>query len=93
MSDVTDAIGVLTGGFNLKDVATAYVDIAKAKINSGMAAQSNTIDQLKGTVSLLAKQNAANTYAQTQKSQLDMSGVAKWAVLGVGVFLVWKMVK
>lgn len=93
MGDVTEVINSVTGGFSLKDLATAYVDINKAKLASGMATQSNTIDQLKGTVSLLAQQNAANAYAQTQRNTFDLSGVGKWAVLGVGVFLIWKMVK
>lgn len=92
MGDVVNVVNSVTGGFSLKDLATAYVDIAKAKINSGMAAQSNTIDQLKGTVSLLAQQNAAQQY-QAQQSSFDMSGAVKWLVLAGGVFLIYKMVK
>lgn len=87
-------MGDFLEGFSLKDIITGYVDISKAKLNSGLAYQDNYIDQLKGTVSLLSQQNAAQFYAQQQNaSSFDSAMVIKLALLAGGVFIVYKMVK
>jgi hypothetical protein len=83
----------ITGGLSLKDLVTSYVDISKARLASGLAGQANTIDQLKGTVSLLAQQNQAQLLAQQSASTFDTATILKWGLLVGGVFIVWKMVK
>ncbi len=94
MSDVSDVLNSITGGFSLKDLAAGYVEINKAKLGAGLAYQNDYIDQLRGTVSLLRQQNNAQLYQQQQQqAQFNFASVVPWVLVAGAAFLVYKAVK
>jgi len=94
MAFLDDVLSTVNG--TVSTVADAYVKLNQAAAQNGLASQSRTIDELKGTVSLLQQQAALQAAALQEKAQqssvLDSSAV-KWALVAGGLFIAYKLLK
>lgn len=92
MSTLTDVFAGITGA--VSSVADTYVKLNQASIDRGMASQSNTIDELKNSITLMQMQAQMQAqYAQQSATSLAESPILKWALVAGGLFLAYKLIK
>lgn len=93
---LTDYVGV-----SIKDIADLYVNINQSKLNAGLQKQQNTINQLVAQTELTRQQQklAESLTVDPQAAQrmpamdFDTSKMMSFALLGVGAFLLYKLIK
>ena len=92
-----DEIGGLLGSVNqgVSGIADIYVKLNQAKIDSGLSSQSNTIDELKNSITLM--QQSAQLQAQYAANAAAQSSVNNpmivWALVAGGLLLAYKLIK
>jgi hypothetical protein len=87
-------------GLDIKDIADMYVGINKAKLDIGLQAQQNTINELVAQAELTRQQaKLAESLTLDPQSKptsaagFDTSRLMGWALLAGGAFLIYKLVK
>lgn len=94
LGDLADTV---TG--TVSSLADAYVKYNTAAQNVGLSSANRTIDELKGTVSVLQQQMQANAIANANAAAAQNTGFGldnsfvKWGLVIGGLFLAYKVLK